>query len=69
MPVGAIEATRAIRMKASAVLKTLKQLGNPNTAKIYARHGVVEETFGVPYAALSKLVKKLDPDGEAGRMS
>lgn len=49
-------------MKASAVLKTLKQLGNPNTAKIYARHGVVEETFGVPYAALSKVVKKLGTD-------
>lgn len=51
-------------MKALEVLKTLKQHGNPNTATIYARHGVVEETFGVPYAALSKLVKKVDPDEE-----
>jgi len=49
-------------MKAVDVLKTLKQHGKPNTAKIYARHGVVEETDGVPYTALSKLVKQISPD-------
>jgi 3-methyladenine DNA glycosylase AlkD len=43
-------------------LRLLRTAGKPNTAKIYARHGVREESWGVPYGALAKQVKQLGMD-------
>jgi 3-methyladenine DNA glycosylase AlkD len=54
--------TRADRPSASEVLKALQKLGKPGTAAIYARHGVKGACYGVPYAALSTLVKRLPVD-------
>src|SRR5690606_22967392 len=42
-----------------SVLAELQQLGKPNTAKIYARHGVSEKSVGLAYADLKQLVKRL----------
>ncbi|MCG3171982.1 MAG: hypothetical protein GMKNLPBB_00123 [Myxococcota bacterium] len=46
-------------MTAAEVMKLLEGKGKPNTAKIYARHGVREPLFGVSYADLGELTKKL----------
>lgn len=43
-------------------MQELKKMGKPNTALIYRRHGVAEETFGVPYSALGSLVKRIGVD-------
>lgn len=40
-------------------VEQLKALGDANTAKIYARHGVTSPSVGLPYAALGKLVKTI----------
>lgn len=50
----------------TSLLKELKSLGNPNTAAIYRRHGVLEETYGVPYAALGRLVARIKTDSPDG---
>jgi 3-methyladenine DNA glycosylase AlkD len=42
----------------------LRRLGKPNTAKIYARHGVSEKTVGLAYADLKNLVKRLGTQHE-----
>lgn len=42
-----------------SVLGELQKLGKPNTAKIYARHGVSEKSVGLAYADLKQLVKRL----------
>jgi 3-methyladenine DNA glycosylase AlkD len=49
---------------AAELLEQLKRLGKPNTAKIYARHGVEEPSVGLPYAELGKLIKKLGTQHE-----
>lgn len=49
-------------MDLDTVLSTLREKGKPNTAKIYARHGVKDPTFGVSYADLYKLVKAIKQD-------
>ncbi|MDI1481981.1 DNA alkylation repair protein [Polyangium sp. y55x31] len=46
-------------MDLDTVLSTLREKGKPNTAKIYARHGVKDPTFGVSYGDLEKLVKTI----------
>jgi hypothetical protein len=43
----------------ATVMLELKKMGKPNTVLIYRRHGVAEETFGVPYSALGSLVKRI----------
>lgn len=43
----------------SGVMDELESLGKPHTAKIYGRHGVTGETFGVSYADLSELQKRI----------
>ena len=49
-------------MDVDAVLETLEAKGKEHTAKIYVRHGVRDRTFGVSYADLGKLQKKLKRD-------
>ena len=41
------------------ILKELKKLGTAQNRKIYGRHGVVDEQYGVSYANLGKLKKKI----------
>ncbi|GMV92299.1 MAG: hypothetical protein AMXMBFR82_20770 [Candidatus Hydrogenedentota bacterium] len=43
----------------SRVMGELESMGKPNTAKIYGRHGVTGETFGVSYADLGDLHKRI----------
>lgn len=51
-------------MKASECLKKLSALGTAQNRKIYARHGVVGDAFGVSYANLGKLKKAIKSDHE-----
>ena len=46
-------------MNAQAVLTELQRLGKPKTIKIYERHGVTGLCYGVNYADLKPLVKKI----------
>jgi 3-methyladenine DNA glycosylase AlkD len=46
-------------MNAQQVLAQLRKLGKPNTARIYARHGVAGPCYGVNYGDLKPLVKKI----------
>lgn len=49
-------------MKAAAVLRELEALGTEQTRTTYRRHGVSGEQYGVPYAPLGKLAKRLKTD-------
>ncbi|MBL8794923.1 MAG: DNA alkylation repair protein [Planctomycetia bacterium] len=49
-------------MNLTAALQALEQAGSAQHREIYARHGVGEPTFGVSYAHLKTLVKKLRTD-------
>jgi 3-methyladenine DNA glycosylase AlkD len=46
-------------MKAAQALKKLASLGSAQYRKVYARHGVTGESFGVSYADLGKLAQEL----------
>ena len=43
-------------------LARLEELGTPQNRKVYPRHGVKGPLFGVSYANLRKLAKRLAPD-------
>ncbi|GJL80023.1 MAG: DNA alkylation repair protein [Nitrospinaceae bacterium] len=45
--------------EAKKILGELKKLGTAQNRKIFARHGVVDEQYGVSYANLGKLKKKI----------
>jgi 3-methyladenine DNA glycosylase AlkD len=49
-------------MNYKEVMKTLESMGSAQTRKIYARHGVKGKMFGVSYADLGKLKKKIKTD-------
>ncbi len=49
-------------MKLDEVMSTLKKAGKPNTAKIYQRHGSGPNVYGVSFADLGKLTKKIKKD-------
>ena len=46
-------------MELQEVMDTLRSKGKPNTATVYARHGVTEECLGVSYADLGALARRL----------
>ena len=46
----------------AAVLRELKRLGTAQNVKIYRRHGAGENVYGVSFADLRPLGKKLGPD-------
>jgi len=54
-------------MKATAVLRELEGLGSEPTRRTYRRHGVTGEQYGVLYAPLGKLAKRLKTDQELAR--
>jgi 3-methyladenine DNA glycosylase AlkD len=49
-------------MNSSEILKKLKAAGTAQNRKIYARHGVSREMFGVSYKVLGELTKKIKID-------
>ena len=49
-------------MNSNEVQRELEAAGTAQNRKVYARHGVREPMFGVSYAALGKLAKKLGTD-------
>ena len=51
-------------MTAAETLKELESLGSEQTRTTYKRHGVKGPLFGVSYASLGKLVKKIKVDHE-----
>jgi 3-methyladenine DNA glycosylase AlkD len=51
-------------MTARELLKELETLGNEQTRKTYKRHGVGDDVFGVSYAQLSKLQKRIRTNHE-----
>ncbi len=54
-------------MKLGDVMKTLEGLGSAQTAKTYVRHGAQPPIFGVSYANMYKLQKKLAPNTRLAR--
>ncbi|HZQ06033.1 MAG TPA: DNA alkylation repair protein [Anaerolineae bacterium] len=49
-------------MDTQEILHELEKMGTAQNRKIYARHGVVDEMFGVSYANLGALKKKIKID-------
>jgi len=49
-------------MTKTEVMKELKVNGTAQTRKVYRRHGIQGEMYGVSYAALGKLKKKIKTD-------
>jgi hypothetical protein len=54
----------AARMTLKEVMATLAKSGSAQTKKTYARHGASEPMFGVSFATLGGLVKKIGVDHE-----
>lgn len=54
-------------MNVKEALKKLEDFGTEQNRKIYKRHGVDGEMFGVSYANLGKLVKEIKKDHELAR--
>ncbi|MBC8366973.1 DNA alkylation repair protein [bacterium] len=54
-------------MTVKQVISELKALGTAQNRKIYRRHGVMGQQFGVSYANLGKLSKTLGKDSELAR--
>ena len=49
-------------MNAREILATLKNLGKPQTAAIYKRHGSGDNVFGVLTSEIARLQKKIKVD-------
>jgi 3-methyladenine DNA glycosylase AlkD len=54
----------APRMSAQDVMKALEKAGSAQTRKTYARHGVTDAMFGVSFATLKTLYKRIKVDQE-----
>ena len=52
------------RMTLAEALGELKKAGSAQTRKTYARHGATEPMFGVSFATLKALTKRIDVDHE-----
>ena len=50
------------RMTVAEVMRELKRAGSAQTRKTYARHGAQEPMFGVSFATLKTLMKRIDVD-------
>lgn len=53
---------RGMQMDAGQALEQLEELGTAQNRKIYGRHGVREQMFGVSFANLNKLAKSIKRD-------
>ncbi len=54
----------AARMSLSETMSALEKAGSAQTKKTYARHGAVEPMFGVSFATLKTLYKRIKVDHE-----
>src|SRR5689334_6718592 len=54
----------AARMSLAEAMKTLEKAGSAQTRKTYARHGAQEPMFGVSFATMKTLVKRIGVDHE-----
>src|SRR5882672_6398708 len=54
----------ADRMSFAETMRTLEKAGSAQTRKTYARHGAQEPMFGVSFATLKALVKRIGVDHE-----
>ncbi len=54
----------APRMTLSETMRELEKAGSAQTRKTYARHGAAEPMFGVSFATLKTLVKRIGVDHE-----
>jgi 3-methyladenine DNA glycosylase AlkD len=52
------------RMTLAETMRELKKAGSAQTRKTYARHGAAEPMFGVSFAVLKTLTKRIDVDHE-----
>jgi 3-methyladenine DNA glycosylase AlkD len=52
------------RMTLAETMTALEQAGSAQTRKTYARHGAIEPMFGVSFATLKTLVKRIKVDHE-----
>src|SRR5512134_1984220 len=54
----------AARMSLAEAMSALEKAGSAQTRKTYARHGAAEPMFGVSFAFLKTLVKRIGVDHE-----
>ncbi|MBI3271234.1 MAG: DNA alkylation repair protein [Planctomycetes bacterium] len=52
------------RMSLAEAMSALEKAGSAQTRKTYARHGATEPLFGVSFATLKELTKRIDVDHE-----
>jgi hypothetical protein len=52
------------RMTVAETMRTLEKAGSAQARKTYARHGAAEPMFGVSFATLKALMKRIDVDHE-----
>jgi 3-methyladenine DNA glycosylase AlkD len=64
-PVKAVKPAAA-RMSLAEVMSALEKAGSAQTRKTYGRHGVVQPMFGVSFATLKALYKRIGVDHELG---
>ena len=60
----AVAKSGARRMSLAETMRALEKAGSAQTRKTYARHGAQEPMFGVSFAALKTLMKKIGVDHE-----
>src|SRR5262247_634761 len=58
------KAAAPARMTLAEVMTALEEAGSEQTRKTYARHGAVGPLFGVSFAVLKTLVKRIGVDHE-----
>ena len=66
-PVAKAAKAPAARRTLAEVMKALEKEGSAQTRKTYARHGAVEPMFGVSFAALKALHKRIGVDHDLAR--
>ena len=59
-----MKSKKATRHSYTEIMKQLKAAGSEQTRKTYRRHGMTGDAFGVSYAALKALDKKVADDSE-----
>ena len=60
-------ATRATRVSLAEAMRALERAGSAQTKKTYLRHGAREPLFGVSFATLKTLAKRIGVDQELAR--
>ena len=61
------KATSKTNSEISAVMADLEAAGTAQNRKVYARHGAAEPMFGVSYAELGRIAKRIKTDHALAR--